>query len=169
MRGRNDENCVFPINFYAISKFLAEKYVLERGGCNLRVNFIGKNLKSKGFLNWAYSNLIKNKKIDGFNNIEFNPVNIDNLSQLIVKAVSKKLKGNFNIGSDGKITKYQVLKTFEKILKKKNLVRKVQYKNNFVQRPTNMVMSNLKVKRYLNLESNSIKKNLTKSLQQFYA
>ena len=171
LKGRNDEDCVFPINFYAISKFLGEKYVLESGGCNLRVNFIGRNLKSKSFLDWAYFNLMKNKRINGYNNIEFNPLSVEKLCELIIEVIEKKLKGNFNIGSDGKITKYQVLKIFEKKLGKKKLVKKSKYNNkkNLLLRPENMVMSNLKLKKYLKLRNNSIQKNVNRALQKFHA
>ena len=171
LNGRNDENSIFPLNFYAISKFLAEKYVQDVGGCNLRVNFIGRNRLSKSFLNWAYLSLIKNKKINGYYNVIFNPLNIEKLSQVVTNVAKKKLRGNFNVGAEGKISKYKVLKIFEKKLAKKNLVKKTEYKHkkNLLERPKNMVMSNIKILKYLNIKNNSIHQNINGALKKFYA
>jgi dTDP-4-dehydrorhamnose reductase len=45
--GEHIEKLINPLNNYAISKAIAEKFVIESGGTVLRVNFIHKSLKKK--------------------------------------------------------------------------------------------------------------------------
>ena len=58
-----------------------------------------------------------------------------------------------------------------KKISKKNLVKKTEYKHkkNLLERPKNMVMSNIKILKYLNIKNNSIHQNINGALKKFYA
>ena len=85
-------------------------------------------------------------------NVIFNPINIDFLSEIILKICKLKLKGTYNLGSVNSISKYDfaVMLAIKFNLDKK-LIKK--YKSNYKinKRPTGTFMSTKKIAKYIKL------------------
>ena len=169
---KNKENDAKPINIYAKTKLMGEKLV-KRKFIVLRTNFIGKSRKKnkKFFCDWVFKSIKNKKKLVGFDNIYFNPLNISTLCSLIEKVFIKNLKpGVYNLGSRGVINKYKLMKMFvEKFSSKKILPLKTNYKQkkNKAKRPLNMLMNSSKFERYTKIKLPNISHEIRKSILEF--
>ena len=151
-----------PINTYAKTKLLADKYLLKnrKNSLIIRTNFYGHSSDHKeSYSEKIYSSLKKNENLYLSDEIYFNPVNTIDLVNLTYKILKKNVSGIFNISSDVPISKYKfgklISKRFnldEKLIKKISNVDKSKTK-----RPLNMVLSNSKIKKYLKLKSIKMK------------
>ena len=101
-----------PLNYYAKSKVDAEEKLInsELNYLILRTNIFGYHLpKSSSLVEWAIEKLSKSEKIGGFNDVYFNPLYVDQLSEIILKLIDLKVEGIINIASDTKLNKYDFL------------------------------------------------------------
>lgn len=160
-------------NYYAKTKFLGEKAALKCNSIIIRTNFIGKqSLKKKLSLSdWIYHSLKNNKKIFGYKNIFFNPLHTSTLVEILVKVIEKKnIKGIFNLGANGYISKYDLIKFFSKKANKQNLLTAIDYKNNITRprRPFNMIMHNDKIENFLSIKLPSIQTEINKTLKEYF-
>ena len=142
-------------NNYSITKYLGEKNLESyKNSITLRTNFFGKSASKYkiSFTDYILSNLNKNKSIRMPYNVIFNPINIDFLSEIILKICKLKLKGTYNLGSVNSISKYDfaVMLAIKFNLDKK-LIKK--YKSNYKinKRPTGTFMSTKKIAKYIKL------------------
>lgn len=151
-----------PINTYAKTKLLADKYLLKNRKSSLiiRTNFYGHSSDHKeSYSEKIYSSLKKNENLYLSDEIYFNPVNTIDLVNLTYKILKKNASGIFNISSDTPISKYK----FGKLISKKfnldeKLIKKISNVNKSkTKRPLNMVLSNSKIKKYLKLKSIKMK------------
>jgi len=108
-------------NFYGLSKSISEK-IIDKNMLVIRTNFYDENT-------YIIRELLKNRKIEAYNNVFFNPISIN---QLIKEIVAMKNKhGLVNIFSEKKISFTTFSIAFCAIFnKEKNLIKKVHYKNN---------------------------------------
>jgi len=60
--------------------------------------------------NWIIANLKHGKKITAFNDIIFNPLEINNLAEILVELCKTKFNGTIHLASDEPISKYQFAK-----------------------------------------------------------
>lgn len=91
---------------YYLSKILGEDYTLEReNDLVIRTNIYG----NQGLARWCHCELTRNKTINGFSNVLFNPLSVDQLSKFI-KETAFDLKGIIHTGSASIISKYDFLK-----------------------------------------------------------
>ena len=155
-KGMYEENdSVNPINVYAKTKLLAEKYVMQEttNYLILRTNFIGYDSEHKNLLNWMISKLSKQKTIIGFNDVFFTPIEVSYLSSLIYKLSLIEENLFLNLSSDKKISKYDLaimicdLFSFDKKLVKKGSSTDISFKAN---RPKDTSLSNQQAKKLLN-------------------
>ena len=145
-KGPHKENDVNPINNYGITKFLGELVALENNALILRTNFVGKseNQRRKSLSDWFIENIKRGNKINIYNNIFFNPLEINYLSSLINKIMFKKNHGIFNLGSKNGLSKALFL---NKIAKELNLdtknckIKKINFLKNVAIRPKDMIMN----------------------------
>ncbi len=92
---------------YYKTKKMGEESTLEReNDLVIRTNIIGDG----GLVKWALDNLKRGKKINGFSNVIFNPIHVDQLSEFISKNI-EKYKGVLNLASFDHISKYNFLKS----------------------------------------------------------
>lgn len=159
---KNEKAKTKPLNEYAKSKILSEKYIKKRlkNYLIIRTNFFGTSKLGikKNFAQRIIDDLKKNKKIYIFEDVYFSPISIFKLSNIIYKLIKLKAKGTFNVSSDEKISKYfYALKIAKKINLDKKLIIKSSIKDNFnkklVLRPLDMSLKNKKIKDYLNIKS----------------
>ena len=100
--------------------------------------------KSSSLVEWAIENLYLNKSIGGFKDVYFNPLYVDQLSEIILKLIDIKLEGIINIASDTKLNKYDFLLEiaevfgFDKNLIDKKSVKEVDFK---ARRPENTTLN----------------------------
>lgn len=107
-----------PINYYAETKILAEKIVQEIiDFIVLRVNIYGINFQEGklSLVEWFIDKLKKKEQITGFKDVIFNPITVNNLSEIIIETIEKDIKGIINIGGSENINKYDFGKKVAKI------------------------------------------------------
>ncbi len=99
-----------PLNVYARSKLDGEKNVIanDPDAIIARVNFFGWSPSGKRSLaEWFYNNLSKSQKISGFTDVFFNPLEVINLSKLLLKLLENDLAGVYHVASPDTISKYE--------------------------------------------------------------
>jgi len=164
----SEEDTPHPINVYGKSKFLAEKFVKQNSSnyVIVRTNFYGFNTVGKYFFNWVLDTLKRNdKEITGFSDIIFNPLEISNLSRMIVELSQKNFRGIIHLSSDEILSKYQfILKVAEVFKLNKDLIKKGLAENfEFVaKRPKNTSLYNGKANSLLKTPNITIMEGLEK-------
>ena len=152
---------VTPLNYYAKTKAEAEKEILKNNNSSLiiRTNFFGFGPHYRNsFSDWIIGSLKKGNKINVFNDVYFNPINIIYLLKFLFKILKNNIVGIVNITSDKKLSKYQfALRLAKKFKLNSNLIiptsfNKIRKKNKLVTRPKNMTLSNKKLKRILKIK-----------------
>ena len=80
------------------------------------------------------------------------------------------MTGIFNLGSRSYISKSNFIKIFLNKSNKLNLLRAIDYKrnNSLAIRPLNMVMNCKKIEKKLSIEMPTIKKEINKSLKEYF-
>jgi dTDP-4-dehydrorhamnose reductase len=129
---KNNESCTKIINYYAKTKYLAEREAIKINAAILRTNFFvkSKNNKRKSFSDWIFHSLKDNKKINLADDIFFSPISIKSLCKVIDHIIVKKKVGVFNIGSKKGLSKFHFGLKFAKLLKlDTNLIKRVNYKD----------------------------------------
>ena len=154
----NEKNKTTPINEYGKSKVIAEnlikKYLVNY--LIIRTNFYGVGTRNKiTFSEFVLLSLKKNKKVNLFNDVFFNPLYLPNLIKYIFKLIAIDQKGTFNIASDGSLSKLQLALSIAKKFKlNTKLIKSISVKdiNLYAERPNYMCLDNTKIKKALNLK-----------------
>jgi len=96
-----------PVNYYGISKFNAEKIVLEKSNnVVLRTAVIyGWHVKSR-FTNWILEYLEENKTVDPFIDQFNTPTLVDDLVKSMIKIIEKDISGLFHATGKTCINRY---------------------------------------------------------------
>jgi dTDP-4-dehydrorhamnose reductase len=105
-----EEDAVQPLNTYAWSKLEAEIAVQEAfpGALVLRTNFYGWNMQRKTSLaEWILNRLESGAGVPGFDDVTFCPILVNDLGDLILDMLDRKLTGLFHVGASEACTKYQ--------------------------------------------------------------
>ena len=90
---------------YHLSKQKGEELTLKRSSnAVIRTNLYGNG----GLVHWAISNLTQGAKLQGYTNVKFNGIHVDQLSLTLRRQLST-LKGLVNIGGNYIISKYDFL------------------------------------------------------------
>ena len=99
-----------PINIYARTKLEGERQVLENNPDALvtRVNFYGWSAAGNRSLaeNFVYK-LEKGEKMLGFTDIQFSPMNVLDLADMLLEAEAKQLSGLYHLVGSEPMSKYQ--------------------------------------------------------------
>ena len=154
-RGNYSEtDTVNPINEYAKSKKLGEDYTLDENSESIvvRTNFYGENKDGKFLYNWILNNLKNNKIFSGFNNIVFNPLEIQNLTDMLLEISEIKYAGIIHLSTDKNMTKYEFARKIANELQYDlELIKKGLLDNNKMtaKRPLNTTLSNKIAKKIL--------------------
>ncbi len=111
-----------PLNNYSRSKLRAENIVCEKFSSYtiIRTNIYGLHINktASSLVEWALNEWENDFAIVGYNDVFFNPVSVQQLSQVIEKIIRLKYNGFLNVCSLDKISKFQFLKL---LLKRINL------------------------------------------------
>lgn len=143
-----------PINEYAKSKKIGEDHVKEI--CEryviVRTNFYGYNKQGKHLFNWILTSLKNARPITGFYDVFFNPLEVENLSMMIIELGLNQYDGVIHLASDEIMNKYQyALKIAEILNFDKSLITKgsISDSNLLAKRPLNTTLSNAVSKKIL--------------------
>lgn len=164
-----EEDATNPLNIYAASKLKGEEYVLKYP-INLvfRTNIYGCNIQDKkSFGEWIVASLQQGQSLNMFDDIDFSPILVNDLADIILLSIKKKLEGLYHVCATGCISKYdfgvQVQKVFG--LTEGNINRSQSKLMNFkAKRSKHMGMSNAKVSEALNLHIRTPEE----SIDEFY-
>jgi dTDP-4-dehydrorhamnose reductase len=143
-----------PVNEYGKSKLLGEKLILEvlDSAIIIRTNFYGYNDEGKFLFNWILQKLQQHKHFNAFGDVIFNPLEITNLSQMIMELINVTYSGIIHLSSDHVMSKYQfACEIADNLNLDKNLIHKVNLVEEklFAARPLNTTLSNNKAKKLL--------------------
>ena len=107
--GPHIEESVDPANIYGWSKFLGEQQLDPNRHLIIRTNFVGKSMipcKKKSFSDWIIENFCEKNKINLYTDIQFNPVHMCDITNLICHVLTKKwLAGIYNFGGGYSVSK----------------------------------------------------------------
>ena len=105
-----EEDTPNPRNSYSKSKLEGEKAVMAVNPQAIiaRVNFFGWSLTAqRGLAEWFVTNLKANQPINGFTDILFCPLLVNQLSELLLQIFEKHLAGLYHIVSRDWMSKYE--------------------------------------------------------------
>tara|TARA_B100000579_G_scaffold390693_1_gene365355 strand:- start:21435 stop:22328 length:894 start_codon:yes stop_codon:yes gene_type:complete len=155
-RLNNEKDKIFPINKYAKSKILCEKYVKKnKKNLIIRTNFTGfkNDKKNISFVRWLINSIQKKKTINLFNDIYVSTLDVDTCAKLIIELIITRSSGIYNCATSRAITK----KEFGLYLSKK-INKSIFYKE------VSVVSDPVKRQKYLGLNVNKIEKKLGKKM-----
>jgi dTDP-4-dehydrorhamnose reductase len=160
-------------NYYAYSKFLGDIFASRIDSTILRTNFFGNNpkFKEKGFTGWIMKSLVSQKKINGFDDIYFNPLSLDTLADLINQVIKVKPFGIFNLGSLEGMSKLEFILIFAtKLGYSKDLINAIPFnKGDEAQanRPMSMIMNCKKIQNKLNINLPTLSEEIDKVIKSY--
>jgi dTDP-4-dehydrorhamnose reductase len=172
-KGRYKENDIpNPINQYSKSKLEGEKLILNdhSNAVIVRTNFYGYNNNKKFLFNWILKKIRNNESINAFDDIIFNPLEISNLSKLLLELSLNDFKGVLHLTGNEIFSKYEFVKKIACIL---NYDEKLVIKGNSEQmdfmakRPKNTSLDNSLAKKILKTEFQTLEEWLTKNYKEY--
>lgn len=103
-----EEDIANPLNVYGQTKLDGETYVLKYPqNLVFRTNIYGINIQNKqSFGEWIYYSLIDGKTLNLFTDIDFSPILVNELAELIYRSCQEDLSGLYHACGTGCITKY---------------------------------------------------------------
>jgi dTDP-4-dehydrorhamnose reductase len=157
-----------PINVYARSKLIGEENVVTNCTNHIivRTNFYGYNPQQKFLFNNILSKLKNGEQIIGFDDVIFTPLEVSNLSQLILDITFSQYNGILNLSSNESISKYKFCcKIAEVFDLDSNLIKKgsVEDMKSITKRPKNTSLINLKSKQFTKSKILSFDEGLSKT------
>jgi dTDP-4-dehydrorhamnose reductase len=170
----NKENFKLKINNeYSRQKSVLEKICLKNKSLILRTNFFGKNYnRIQSFSDWIFESFNKNKEFYLFDDVYFNPLRIDTICKIIKNIILKKkfkIKGIYNLGSRGFISKSNFAIYFAKKIKiyKKNYLLKKINSVLKVKRSKNMIMNIKKFENKFNIKLPKIQNEIINEAKKY--
>jgi len=148
----DEKTKVNPLNIYAKTKLQGETKVLEinPNALVIRTNFYGCGPTYKeSFSDFIINNLKLKKSVSLFSDVYYSPILVSELAKAIVKLIKKKCFGIYNIVSNERLSKLDFgLKIACEFSLNKKLINSISInsRNDLVDRPSEMSLSNAKLK-----------------------
>lgn len=160
-----------PINQYSKSKLEGEKLIKNNNSdaVIVRTNFYGYNNKGNFLFNWILKKISNNEPINAFEDIVFNPLEINNLSELLLELCLSDFKGTLHLTGNEIFSKYEFVK---KIAHTLNYDEKLVIKGNSddmnftANRPKNTSLSNSLARKILKTQFLTLEEWLNKDYSQ---
>ena len=160
-----EEDQVNPLNIYAKSKLAGEEKVLQyEKNLVCRTNIYGLNIQPKmSFGEWVVTSLEDDKTLNMFDDIDFSPILVSDLADIIYMALEKNLCGLYHICSTGCINKYDFGIEFKRVFGiETGVINRTQSETMHfkAKRSKHMGMSNEKIRSTLGIEIRSPKESV---------
>lgn len=169
----SEEDVTNPLNVYANSKVLGEAEVKKiKNSLIVRTNFYGIDEDGKYFLNWILDSLKKGKKINGFTNVFFSPLDIHSLSKIIIELLTKKVSGTLHLSSCKSISKFEFILKISNFLKMDSImILPINYDESMFKskRPKNTTLDNKKSLEIIKTHIMTIDEWLKKNRSELFA
>ncbi|MDB0032501.1 sugar nucleotide-binding protein [Alphaproteobacteria bacterium] len=137
----NENNKVFTLNYYSLTKLKSEEYIKKNNKkfWIIRCSFFGWGTRYKNTLvDFIYNNLKNKKNIGMWTNISFNPIYVSNLIEICL-SLHRHQTGIYNVGSSEINSKYNFGLKIAKIMNLNlNLINETLYEDKLIMRPKNM-------------------------------
>lgn len=150
-----EQDITCPVNEYGKTKLSGEKEVLKRNHLVARTNIYGFNVQSKNsFGEWIYKSLQKGETLNMFTDIDFSPILVNDLTEVIVRLLEKDLYGLYHVCASGSISKYDFGKYLQTVFSLPDGLIHESVSDTFpfkAKRSKHMGMSNEKVKQELGI------------------
>lgn len=162
---------IAPLNIYGETKAEAESMIctIDPNALIIRTNFYGWGTNYRfSFSDFIINNLRSGKKIALYEDVFYTPILIETLAKIVHRLIDLKISGIFNVVGDNRISKYQFGR---KVSDQFNLDYRLIIPSRFTQqkgtcqRPTDMSLSNAKIKTYV---SNFYDLNVDKQLEKLH-
>jgi dTDP-4-dehydrorhamnose reductase len=157
---------VQPLNVYSKTKADAEKIVLDLcpNALVVRTNFYGWGPSYRqSFSDWIITALRTKSQITLFDDVFFSPINASILAEICHELISKKAAGIFNIGLEGRISKYEFgMKLAEVFGLDQAFIRSGKFStmSHLVSRPLDMSLNVSKLRLFLGFEMVGLEEQL---------
>ena len=144
-----------PLNVYARTKLLAERWVSEAhpGALIVRTNFFGWGHRFRqSFSDWIIQGLSNEETLTMFDDAFFTPILADRLAVAAHRLLQEGGAGVFNVCGDERISKYEFARQLARAfgLPEHLLVRgKIRGMRLLAERPPDMSLSNMKARQKL--------------------
>lgn len=166
----NESDLPKPVNYYGITKFNAEKIVLEKpNNVVLRTAVVyGWHEKSR-FTNWIISYLKKGEIVDPFIDQYNTPTFVDDLVKAIVKIIEDDICGLFHTVGKTCTSRYEfAILLADKFGLEKNLIKQVtsDEKKQDAPRPPKTCLDASKLENLINFEFCTLKEGISNIFEQ---
>ncbi len=153
----SEEDAVNPPNVYGQTKLDGETAVLKYPeNLALRTNIYGINIQKKqSFGEWIYHSLKEDQTLHLFTDIDFSPILVNELAELIYRSCQENLCGLYHACGTGCITKYEFGVKLKEVfqIKTGTIVRATSDIAHFkARRSKHMGMSNAKLRNALQVD-----------------
>jgi dTDP-4-dehydrorhamnose reductase len=161
-----------PVNVYGQTKAEAERRVLDANPLSLviRTNFYGWGTSYRqSFSDFVVNTLRAGSGLTLFRDVYYSPILVETLALVVHELVDLKATGIFNVVGDERISKYDFgLKLSEEFGLESRNVRSGLFSDqtNFVHRPRDISLSNLKICNLLGRRLGNTREHLVRLHQQ---
>jgi len=166
-RGNYSENDTpSPINIYAKSKLAGERAVQDESESSLiiRTDIYGWNACEKlSLAEWILKELESNRTINGFTDVIFTPILVNDLSEIIFESMKYKLSGIYNIAGVQACSKYDFARDIAEIFNLNDqLIEPISISDSSlrVPRPRNVTLNTKKICEKLDISMHDVKSGL---------
>ena len=165
----SEEDLTNPMSVYAKTKLAGERAVLEANSDALvaRVVFYGWSLfGNRSLSEFFINNLLKGKQVKGFTNLQFCPLQVNHLADILLEMMKKNLSGIYHAVSSESLSKYDFgVKLAQKFALDAGLIAPV--KNNRENRSLNLTLNTDKLTKELGHAMPNIQIGIEHLFEQF--